>query len=109
LRTTDREVKVGLHALRFDLARHWRAGVPWRARDAMDVILLLDQPAWAALLGLIDEFPVMHAAIRAARSSTSAIDPHAFEFISEHRQIQAIQTFIQELPERLDDREIRGV
>ena len=109
-RTSDREVKAGLRALRFELARHWRAGVPWRAREALDAILLLDQPAWAALLALIDEFPVVHAAMGVIHgSTTSSVDPSAFEFISENRQIQAVRDFIEELPARLDDFETRGV
>jgi len=33
-----------------------------------DVIAILDTPAWAALLGLIDECPVLHAALRASRN-----------------------------------------
>jgi len=104
VRTRDREVENGLHALRFDLARHWRAGVPWRAREALDVILLLDQTVWAALRALIDEFPVMHAGIRTARgSATLAVDPSAFEFISENRQIRAVRDFLRELPDRLSD------
>ena len=91
VRTRDREVQDGLLALRFDLARHWRAGVPWRAREALDVILLLDQTVWAALRALIDEFPVMHAGVRTARGpATFAVDPSAFEFISENRQIRAV-------------------
>ena len=103
-RTSDREIKAGLRALRLDLARHWRAGVPWLAREALDVILLLDQPVWAALRALIDEFPVIHAGMRTARGSAAlAVDPFAFEFISENRQIQSVRDFIQELPDRLND------
>lgn len=103
-RTSDREIKAGLRTLRFNLARHWRAGVPWRAREALDVILLLDQPAWAALLALIAELPVMHAGVRTTRGSAArAVDSGAFEFISENRQIDVIRDFVQELPARLAD------
>src|SRR5947207_13122402 len=52
LRCRDRETQRGLDELRLQMTRHWRAGTPWRARDAMDVILILDTPAWATLLGL---------------------------------------------------------
>ena len=57
-----------LDALRIELSTCCRAGMPWRARDALDVIAILDMPAWAALLGLIDECPVLHAALRASRN-----------------------------------------
>src|SRR5439155_25221170 len=58
-----------LAALRMEMAKYWRAEVPWRARDALDVIAILDMPAWAALLGLIDECPVIHAGLGASRGS----------------------------------------
>ena len=57
----DREIQSSLDALRIDMTRQCQAGTPWRARDALDVIAILDTPAWAALLGLIDECPVVHA------------------------------------------------
>ena len=102
LPTTDREIWTGLEALRFDMAKHWRAGEPWRARDALDVLLALDQPAWAALLGLIDECPVIHAGMRPSRRRpATTIDPGAFEFISENGQILLVREFMQSLPERL--------
>jgi Family of unknown function (DUF6178) len=102
LRTMDREIRVDLDALRCELVKHGRAGTPWLARDALDVILLLDQPAWAALLGLIDECPVIHAGMRASRCSpTARIDASAFEFISENSQIVSVREFLHSLPERL--------
>jgi hypothetical protein len=102
LRSRDLETQMGLDQLRLELARHWRAGAPWRARDALDVIAILDMPAWAALLGLIDECPVMHAAIGASLSSRArTISASAFEFISENAQIVAIREFMDSLPEIL--------
>ena len=47
LRCDDREIQAGLDALRIEMAKHWQAGAPWRARDALDVIAILDMPAWA--------------------------------------------------------------
>src|SRR5262249_28595097 len=58
LRCDDRDVQTGLDALRIQLSRSCSERTPWRARDALDVIAILDMPAWAALLGLIDECPV---------------------------------------------------
>ena len=77
----------------------WPAqGMPAR----VDAIVMLDTTCWAALFGLIDECPVLHAALAATRGSgTHVVDPSAFEFISENRQIGLVREFIQSLPERL--------
>ena len=102
LRCDDREIQTGLDALRIEMARHWQTGAPWRARDALDVIAILDMPAWATLLGLIDECPVIHAGIGASQGSrTRAVSASAFEFISENSQIASVREFMQSLPETL--------
>jgi hypothetical protein len=102
LRCVDGDVQIGLNALRIKLSTCCRAGMPWRARDALDVIAILDMPAWAALLGLIDECPVLHAALRASQNPrTRSVSPSAFEFISQNRQIASIREFMQSLPEAL--------
>jgi hypothetical protein len=101
-RNDDLQIQAGLDALRIDLGKHWRDRAPWRARDALDVIVLLDMPAWAALLGLIDECPVLHAAIGASRGSgTRAVSASAFEFISENRQIASVHEFMESLANTL--------
>jgi hypothetical protein len=102
LRCDDRETQAGLDALRLEMAKHWESGAPWRARDALEVIAVLDMPAWAALVGLIGECPVIHAALRASRDSrTLTVSASAFEFISENRQIAAVREFMRSLPETL--------
>jgi hypothetical protein len=102
LRCDDREIQAGLDRLRIEMTKHWQAGAPWRARDAMDVIASLDMLAWATLLGLIDECPVMHAGIAALRESrVRAVSASAFEFISENSQIASVHEFMQSLPEIL--------
>src|SRR5262245_45693241 len=63
LRCDDREIQAGLDALRIKMAKHWQAGAPWRARDALDVIATLDLLAWAVLLALVDECPALHAGV----------------------------------------------
>jgi hypothetical protein len=91
------EVQAGFDRLRQALARQWRRGSPWQARDALDVLLMLDHVAWAVLLGLMDECPVVHGAMTAARAATRAIDPSSFDFVSENRQIAAIREYMEEL------------
>lgn len=98
LRCDDRETQIGLNALRREMTKQCQAGAPWRARDALDVLSTLDMPAWAALLGLIDECPVIHAAMSAGIPGTRAVSPSAFEFISENSQIAAVRGFMQSLP-----------
>jgi hypothetical protein len=102
LRCDDYHVQSGVDALRVDLWKSCRAGMPWRARDAMDVIAILDMPAWAVLLGLIAECPVLHGILRASRNrKTGSVSASDFEFISENRQIASVRDFIQSLPETL--------
>ncbi|HEX5085710.1 MAG TPA: DUF6178 family protein [Blastocatellia bacterium] len=102
IRFDDREIQAELDTLRLEMAKHWRAGSPWRARDALDVIATLDLPAWAVLLALIDECPALHAAAGASQNSrilsVSATD---LEFISENKQIASIHEFMRSLPETL--------
>ncbi len=101
-RCRDREIQLGLYQLRRELTRHWRAGAPWHARDALDVIAILDMPAWAALLGLIAECPVMLANVGASGPSRPlSISVSAFQFISESSQITNVREFMQLLPETL--------
>jgi len=102
LRCDDRETQAGLDALRIEMAKHWQVGAPWRARDALDVIAILDMPAWAALLGLIDEYPVIHAGMGASQGSPKlAVSATAFEFISENSQIACVRKFMNSLEETL--------
>jgi Family of unknown function (DUF6178) len=102
LRCDDRETQAGLDALRIEMAKHWQAGEPWRARDSLDVIMILDMPAWATLLGLLDECPVLHAGVGTSRDSrTRAVSASAFEFIAENRQITSVREFMRSLPETL--------
>jgi len=102
LRCDDRDIQSGLNALRVEMAKRWQAGAPWQAREALDVIMILDMPAWATLLGLIDECPVIHAALAASRGSgTRAVSASAFEFISDNTQIASVREFMQSLPETL--------
>ena len=98
-RCDDREIQKGLKDLRIEMTKQRKAGTPWRARDALDVMTTLDMPAWAALLGLIGECPVLHAGIGASRDArTLTVSPSAFEFIAGNGQIAAAGVFLQALP-----------
>jgi hypothetical protein len=101
LRNDDRQIQAGLDALRIEMGRHWRrSAVACSQRAGGDCAPR--QPAWATLLGLIDECPVIHAAIGASRGvRTRAVSASAFEFISENRQIASVQEFMESLPKTL--------
>jgi hypothetical protein len=91
-----------LDALRITLTKHWRAGTPWRALDALDVIAIFDLPAWAALLGLLGECPVLPATVGASLDgATREVSATAFEFISGNTQISLVREFLRVLPDRL--------
>jgi hypothetical protein len=102
MRCDDREIQAGLDALRIEMAKHWQAGAPWRARDALDVIAILDMPAWVTLLALIDECPALHACAGVSRAPrTLSVSVSDFEFISENSQIASVREFMRSLPETL--------
>jgi hypothetical protein len=102
LKCNDSSVQEDLDALRIELSKAFKAGMPWLARDALDVIAILDMPAWAALLGLLDECPILHGALRVSQiPRTHSVSASAFEFISQNSQIACIRQFLQSLPETL--------
>jgi hypothetical protein len=101
IRCPDRDIQMRLKGLRRELVQGVRDATPWRARNALDVIVMLDAPCWAALLALLDECPVLHAAIRASRDHTRSINPSDYEFISQHSQIASVREFLDSLATRL--------
>jgi hypothetical protein len=98
----DRDTQIGLTRLRRELTKHVKAGMPWRARGSLDVIADLDLLAWTGLVGLLDECPVIHAAVRASSGPRPlTVSPTAFDFISEDADIASVQAFLTVLPETL--------
>jgi Family of unknown function (DUF6178) len=98
LRCVDAEIQRELHALRRELVRQRDAGTPWRARAALDVLSMLDMTAWAGVLGLLGECPVVPAAVTATlEGSTKAVSATAFEFISTTAQIRDVRAFMRKL------------
>jgi len=97
----DRETWFQLDSLRRELSRHLANGEPWRARDALDIILALDGPAWAALLGIVAECPVLHAALDGSRRRVTSVSATAFTFIARNSDIAVVRAFVESLPVRL--------
>ena len=102
LHCVDRDIQRGLVALRRTLVKHRDAGTPWLARDAADVLAMLDMTAWISVLGLLDECPVLPAALTAIlEGRTTTVSPTAFDFISTAAQIGDIRIFMRKLPDLL--------
>lgn len=102
LRDVDPDVRKGLAALKRALTAARKAGTPWVARDAAEVLTMLDTTAWVSIVGLLGECPVMPAALTAViHSSATTVSPTAFEFISTEAQILDVRAFTQKLPDLL--------
>ncbi len=99
LQCADADTRRGLRALRRTLVMQREAGTPWLARDAADVLAMLDMTAWISVLGLLDECPILPAALTAVlERRTTSVSPTAFEFISTTAQIGDIRLFMRTLP-----------
>lgn len=100
LRCSDADIQEGLDVLRIELTRQREAGTPWRARNALDVIAILDMPAWVSVLGLLDECPMMPVALTATlEGRTGAISATEFEFISTCSQLGRVREFMARFPD----------
>ena len=66
------------------------------------MLATLDPAAWTGLLGLVDQCPVIPAALTAILDGqTGPISATRFEFISTDTQLDAVRAFIARLPEVL--------
>jgi hypothetical protein len=98
----DREIRNELIALRRTLMREHENGTPWRARDAAEILAMLDTTACIAMLGLLDECPVLPAALTALLDGrTTSVSPTDFVFIATTAQIADVRVFMEKLPELL--------
>jgi hypothetical protein len=99
-----------LHVLDADTRRELRqfvrrleterdAGTPWLARDAAEVLAMLDATAWIGVLGLLDECPILPAALTAVvERRTTRVSPTDFQFISTRAQLGDVRLFMRMLP-----------
>ena len=102
LRCGDTHIQDELATLLIELNRQREAGTPWRACDALEVIAMLDMPAWISLLGLMAECPVLPAAVTATlHGRTGAVSASAFECFSTRRQLVMVRDFMARLPDIL--------
>jgi hypothetical protein len=95
----DRDIRRGLVTLRRTLVKQRDAGTPWRTREAAEILAMLDMTAWISVLGLLDECPVLPAALMAVlEGRTTAVSPTEFDFISTADQIRDVRMFMRKLP-----------
>jgi hypothetical protein len=93
---------LGLQQLRHSLETHLAARTPWRAREDLDVLAVLDTPAWHGLVGLLGECPVIPDAVSAiVQRRATRIDPTTFSFIATSADIETVRAFVARLPELL--------
>ena len=102
VQSSDEDVQHGLETLRFELTKQRDAGTPWLARDALDTMATLDVTAWVAVLALLDEYPVLPAAMTATlEGRTGAVSATEFEFISTEQQLDMVRAFMARFPDIL--------
>jgi hypothetical protein len=99
LHVRDRDLDMQLKGLRAALRRAISQDAPSRVRDSLEVLLLLDAPSWAGLRALLDECPVINAAVR--QSGGHAIRLEEFDFISRGSDIAAAHRFVDGLSSML--------
>jgi hypothetical protein len=91
----DADTRDQLRGLQRTLTSAREAGTPWRARDAADVLAMLDTTAWISVVGLLDECPILPEALTAVlERRTTPVSPTAFEFISTAAQLGDIRLFM---------------
>jgi hypothetical protein len=102
LQNVDSGIERDLYLLRRELERNHEAGRPWLAQDALEVIAILDTPAWACLCGLLSECPVLPAALTAILDNRGgSFDATGFEPFTTHNQIRKVHEFATRLPDIL--------
>ncbi len=98
----DDEVQADISELSRQLETELAAGTPWRVRDHLDVLAVLDQPSWASLLALLDQCPVLPKAVEEPWAESRRLRVSGeFEFIAENAQIDRVRAFAASLPSRL--------
>jgi hypothetical protein len=101
LKIHDAEIRRDLQGLRARLTAQLEAGTPWRERERLEVLACLDPPAWATLLLLVDECPVVPKRASRPEGRAPLRVTSEFEFVSENDQIAWAFSYVDSLPERL--------
>jgi hypothetical protein len=102
VQTGESETLEGVQELQRSLEAHLAAGTPWLAGDALEILAVLDTPAWSGLLGLLSECPIITDAVVAiVERRTGRVDPSAFTFVAKNTDVDVVRAFMARLPELL--------
>jgi hypothetical protein len=97
LKCNDCDIQDQIAGLHRRLHAGIAAGKPWRERDNLDVIAILDQPAWLTLVNLLDECPTVPVNACAPKGRPALRVAMEFEFIAENRQVAWTRNFAESL------------
>jgi hypothetical protein len=98
--SVDPDIARDLYRLRRELVRH--ADAPWLARNAVEVIAILDTPTWACVCGLLGECPVLPAALDAILGGHAhSVSATAFTCFSTSAEIRQVHAFADRLGDLL--------
>lgn len=101
LRCDDRDIHDQITDLLRRMKTQVAAGTPWRERDNLNVIAILDPPSWAILVNLIDECAVVPRNACTPSERPPLRVATEFEFVAENRQVAWARNFAESLSERL--------
>ncbi len=102
--TVDSVVQRDLYQLRRKLERNRDARTPWLTQDTLEVLAIIDTPAWASLCGLLSECPVLPATMNAILDKhAGSVSATAFESFATRQQIRRVHEFVARLREILTD------
>jgi hypothetical protein len=92
--SVDSSIQRDIYQLRRELERNRDAGTPWLSQDALEVLAIIDMPAWACLCGLLSECPVLPATMTAILDRhAGSVSATAFECFTTHGQIRKVHEF----------------
>jgi hypothetical protein len=96
--SVDSAVQRDLYQLRRTLERNRDARTPWLTQDALEVLAILDTPAWASLCGLLSECPVLPATMNAILDRhAGSVSATAFEPFATRQQVRRVHEFVARL------------
>jgi hypothetical protein len=99
LELADAALRRDVARLRARMTAQLEAGTPWRERENLDVLAILDPPTWAVLVGLVDECPVVPKPAPSGKPALRVASE--FEFVSDPGQIAWARDFAAALARRL--------
>lgn len=101
LQCDDRDIQGQITDLFRRMKKVVAAGTPWVERENLDVVAILDTPAWAMLVNLLDECPMIPKNACTPTDKPRLRVDTEFEFISENRQVIWARDFANSLAQKM--------